>query len=449
MMRSLGKPAIRAVAMTALALTLASSQASAQDTGEDQAQETAWSTAVGNFATSLAAYGAWQANVIQGINTMAVTRTNNAAQRSLLEAKEVDAKISQNYDQLQGHGQASDMNQFSAGPTAFANNNLVAIASLFANATTASKDAYNGLAGFSYAGNAGDITSALTPYTPNTCTAGTPCAPSLHDQLDGSQSRISRLNNLASLINGSNGGTGEFAGQQSEGNDGLHPYADVDTFAYTASMDPYASGSIPNGNASPNPSADAPASPDAMTQAMPNLTFSQGYMDGYAQYLKYIIGLPPEVPSKDPTFRSSPQGQAALVGQRERLAYANTALAAFAHFYADHSSALDMTNGTMEVTQVFQAAGLSVPASVSGTTSQPASQASLDYAEYYLPAEDPDFATNLVSMHGTGSLAFIGTELLALNRLQYKTYEAEQGWWQTRAALLALKTRGTDFTTAQ
>ena len=412
-------------------LGLASTASQAQICVDDATYATAMGTETGSIdtlnglATSLnTLVAASTVAVSTALTTASATNSSNTSLLASVHGKGVDHTMSAGWNQDQMRVQGDEINNF-ATTTPAEQYNLCQHINVVSGVSAATNAALNTLAGMSAAGNGtgGGGAQGNNLPIPASCPNGTACPPTIKDEFNPTASSPARVANLAKMAQN------EFATTNSEGQTGTGgannisaPGADVDVVGYISTMDPNATG---------NPT---------QSQAVPNLTFQPGYIDGYAQYMKYIAGNPPQNPSKDTTFRGQPQGATAVVAQREKIAFQNTAILPFAEFFADHMPT--NSGGAGAVTDIFAKAGITI---VSGAG---VSKAMLENAMYVQPAENPDIHLNLVGMGSDQELAFIASEILALNRLEYERYQVEQGIWQATSAQLALQVRTTDFAAA-
>jgi hypothetical protein len=166
----------------------------------------------------------------------------------------------------------------------------------------------------------------------------------------------------------------------------------------------------------------------------------------YLQYANYILGQPPENPSQDQSFRSSAEGQMAVVAQREKIAYMNTASLAFAQHFANRQPSAS-GEGSI-VSNMFSAVNSGTSANLSSPTAVNSGEVSLDalYAAMYKNmATDPQTYSALAGMNDSATLRFVaGLDLLG-NYLEYQRYQVAQSNFEVTSARLALKTRETDF----
>ena len=352
------------------------------------------------------------------ITALAGTNTNNATMNSALLGKQGDYTAEAAHVEGLQASQAEEQNRAASGAHAYQRNNICQQATLQAgrssglngmltelvsynNYRAATKaptmsngtSYYSGVGGNSGNGNGPTCTTCGGGWNGNPSPAGvigfefmnSPVATKLVDLAKAATPFFGQAEGGADNATWNGNGTANQTGTQMVDNTTGTAHLDVD-----------------------------PLSLSGVTQV--ESTYTDTEQKAHDQLSNYLVGIPPDVVTSAKSFGSAtnitPQYAAAIVASREKLAFENLTSEAMAVERAYHDG-VD-TGAQPSVDAIYKAANVTAPSFQLSNGTYLVSPASLDFAMYDAPADDPNFASNLSGQNDKTLLEFIADEMLLL-----------------------------------
>jgi hypothetical protein len=173
--------------------------------------------------------------------------------------------------------------------------------------------------------------------------------------------------------------------------------------------------------------------------AYPTSTAAGSLLAADNNYIRYILGVYPEVP---PTSATGASGQQATLAEREKVAFMTTAELGLKE---EQSLRIPQSNnGGINVAAIYSAVGQGT--GPQGGIGSVISKAQLLDAMFRQPVENPNSFVNLTSLSvPSKALQFIAGELMMSNYLNYERYLVERETLDVNSAQLAIAYRDFNF----